>query len=253
MIPNYRIAVRTGPNAGKSFPLIKPEMLVGRESNMDVVIKDPEVSRKHARVFMQGSSYYIEDLGSTNGTSINGQRISGAHLLQVGEVITLGEKITLVFEQLTESEMAAANMEAANPPATVPRPGTPSPYQQPFQPPVPPSYQQVPVPPPYQQASATPQYQSIPPAQQPAYLRQQQPPQAPQPVPMPPQAPISPLVEEPYPDEPPNKKKFPVWAIVLIILAVLCLCLALIAVIVVTQTEWGCSIYELFGFACVTT
>lgn len=244
MVPNYRLVVKAGPNAGKSFPLIKPEMFIGRESIMDVVIKDPEVSRKHARVFMQGSSYYIEDAGSTNGTSINGQRISVAHLLQPGEIITLGEKITLSFEKLSESEMAAASMEAAIPPATLPRPGTPPPYQQPVQPPVVPPFQQVPL---------APAYQPVPPAQQPAYLRQQPAPQAPEPMPFPPQAPVYPPIEEPPYGEPPKKKKFPVWAIILIVLVVLCLCFVLIAAIVITQTELGCSIYELFGYQCVTS
>ncbi len=43
MVPKYRLVVRSGPNVGMTFPLIKSEMIIGRESATDVVIKDPEV------------------------------------------------------------------------------------------------------------------------------------------------------------------------------------------------------------------
>ncbi len=217
---------RSGPKVGKTYPLIKSEMIIGRESATDVVIKDPEVSRKHARVYTQGAYYVLEDLGSTNGTSVNGQRISGGHTLQPGEVITLGEKIVLVFELISEPQtVASAN---AVPPATVPSgngfPQQPFPAQPAYQNPVPRQYPQV----------------------QPAY----QPPQQPA-APPPPPAPMPVDYYEEYPYNAPGKKKpFPTWVIVVIILAVLCLCLLVVSYIL-TMTPLGCSIYEMFGMECV--
>lgn len=224
MVPNYRLVERSGPNVGMSFPLIKSEMVIGRDSSADVVIKDPEVSRKHARVFMQGAYYVIEDLGSTNGITINGQRISGGYTLQPGEVITLGEKIVLVFELISEPR-TVANANAVSP-ATVPSssgiPQQPIPAQPVYQNPVAPQYPQV----------------------QPAY----QPPRQPV-APPPPPAQVDYYEEYPY-NPPVNKKRFPTWVIVLIILAVLCLCLLAVAGIL-TMTPLGCTFYEMFGMECV--
>lgn len=97
-MPTFRLVMRSGPSAGKIFPLDKPEIIVGRDLNNDIMINDPEVSRRHARFFVQGNSYVLEDLGSTNGTFINGQRLSGPYALHIGEAITFGERINVVFE-----------------------------------------------------------------------------------------------------------------------------------------------------------
>ncbi len=232
MIPTHRLVLKTGPNAGKLFPIIKSEMVIGRESGDDIVIKDPEISRRHARVVNQGSYYVLEDLGSTNGTSLNGQRISSASPLHDGDVVTLGEKTNLVFEPITEAE-TILNPYAQSP-ATMPSRGEPG---------LPPVPQQAP----YQQP---PVYQPIPPVQ-PAY---QQPPvqpvyQAP-PPPAPVHAPVYDYAEQPY-MEPAQKKGLPTWAVLLIILGVLVLCIGCV-VLLLTMTPLGCSVYEIFGMECVT-
>jgi pSer/pThr/pTyr-binding forkhead associated (FHA) protein len=73
MATKSQLVTRTGPNPGKTFSLNKPEMYIGRDISNDIVINDAEVSRKHVRLTVQGERYVIEDLGSTNGTFINGQ------------------------------------------------------------------------------------------------------------------------------------------------------------------------------------
>lgn len=98
--PSFQVTMRSGPTPGKTFPLEKEEILLGRDLANDIPISDPEVSRRHARFIMQGESIMVEDLGSTNGTFLNGQRISSAQQLRVGDVITLGEDIVLAFEQV---------------------------------------------------------------------------------------------------------------------------------------------------------
>ena len=99
MAPGFQLTMRSGPTPGKTFPLEKEEILLGRDLANDIPISDPEISRRHARFMMQGESILIEDLGSTNGTFLNGQRISSPQQLRAGDVITLGEDIVLAVEQ----------------------------------------------------------------------------------------------------------------------------------------------------------
>jgi len=98
MESTYKLIMRAGAEQGKEFPLEKSELVIGRDQGNDIVIIDPEVSRRHARVFLQGGSYVIEDLGSTNGTYVNGQRLTGPYVLRSGELINLGEHVSLLYD-----------------------------------------------------------------------------------------------------------------------------------------------------------
>jgi pSer/pThr/pTyr-binding forkhead associated (FHA) protein len=90
--------MRTGPTVGKVYPLDKNEIFIGRDLANDISINDPEVSRRHARVFLQGNNFVLEDLGSTNGTMVNGQKLMGPYMLRPGELIVLGEQVSLLLE-----------------------------------------------------------------------------------------------------------------------------------------------------------
>ncbi len=70
--------------------LSKERTTVGRRSHNDVVIDNLAVSGEHAVIFQSGADAYLEDLGSTNGTTVNGQPIK-KHLLQSGDVIEIGK------------------------------------------------------------------------------------------------------------------------------------------------------------------
>lgn len=94
----YMLIMRTGPNPGKSFELAKNELYIGRDINNDIVINDSEISRKHARLILQAGGYVLEDLGSTNGSFVNGQRLMGPHVLRPGELVMFGENVSLAFE-----------------------------------------------------------------------------------------------------------------------------------------------------------
>lgn len=97
--PNYQLSMRSGPKPGATFPLDQEETLVGRDLANDIPIDDAEISRRHARFILQDEVVSLEDLGSTNGTFLNGERISSPRQLRVGDVITLGESIVMVFEK----------------------------------------------------------------------------------------------------------------------------------------------------------
>ena len=88
----HQMVMKTGPAPGKIFPLQKTEIAIGREAGSDVYINDVEVSRQHARLVSQFGDYNLEDLDSTNGTFVNGQRISAERPLEIrtGDDIMFG-------------------------------------------------------------------------------------------------------------------------------------------------------------------
>jgi pSer/pThr/pTyr-binding forkhead associated (FHA) protein len=218
-MPNsYRLVIRSGPTAGKIFPLEKNELFVGRDLNNEVVINDPEVSRRHARLYAQGNSYVLEDLGSTNGTFVTGQRLTGPYPLRVGEVITFGERITVVYE--VEQDLADATVVSAAarqvPSQPLAQPQVVQPVQQPYVAP-----QQIP---PAQQ----PQFQP-PVAQQQSYQQQVPPAYVSQP-PLPAQPAYSGQVpyQAPIDQQQPVKKNNRTMLIILVVLlVVICLCVAI--------------------------
>ena len=97
----YQLVMHSGPTPGKSFALEGDVLTIGREASNQIAINDAEISRKHSQLVLQGGKYVLTDLGSTNGTFVNGQRLTGQHVLQPGEVISLGEQISLLFETIT--------------------------------------------------------------------------------------------------------------------------------------------------------
>ena len=97
---NFQLVMRTGPNPGKVHELSQDEITIGRDIANNIVVNDPEVSRKHTRFRAQGGTYVVEDMGSTNGTFVNGQRLMGPHVLRHGEQVMLGEHVAFVFESM---------------------------------------------------------------------------------------------------------------------------------------------------------
>jgi pSer/pThr/pTyr-binding forkhead associated (FHA) protein len=67
--------VTAGPTVGLPFALAGDSASVGRGSSNDIVIRDPTISRNHARFDRRPSGWTVTDLGSLNGTSVNGRRV----------------------------------------------------------------------------------------------------------------------------------------------------------------------------------
>src|SRR2546423_1593687 len=83
---------------------------MGREG-CDVNLMDPEVSRRHAAIRDEGGSLAIEDLGSTNGTFVNGQRITVVTVLRDGDSVRLGNTVW----SIRSTALPAAEVTAAQP------------------------------------------------------------------------------------------------------------------------------------------
>jgi hypothetical protein len=83
----------SGKYQGGEFPIAADkQILIGRSSDLDMVLVEDMVSRKHARIAMQGDQIWIEDLGSTNGTFVNGEKIKRARLKE-GDRVLIGTSI----------------------------------------------------------------------------------------------------------------------------------------------------------------
>ncbi len=91
------LVVERGPAPSLHFALAADQVTIGRSAGNELVLADPEVSRRHARVLRRADGYAVEDIGSTNGTFVNGQRISHLTLLQDGDTIDLGDTVRLRF------------------------------------------------------------------------------------------------------------------------------------------------------------
>ena len=74
---------------GKAHDLRKASVVIGRSNECDIRVSDPNVSRRHAEIKQEGSNYWVVDLGSTNGISVNGRNLKRSKL-DDGDRITLG-------------------------------------------------------------------------------------------------------------------------------------------------------------------
>ena len=94
----YALLFISGKYKTAEFPLPgEGELLVGRSADLDLVLSEEMVSRKHAKMTIQGSSFTLTDLGSTNGTYVNGEKIR-RHELSVGDRVLLGTSIIRVID-----------------------------------------------------------------------------------------------------------------------------------------------------------
>jgi hypothetical protein len=127
MAERYRLVMQAGPNPGKVFELTMDSMSIGREASNDIVIQDAELSRNHSRISRRGGAFVLEDLGSTNGTFVNRQRITSPRTLAPGDEIGFGENIVVTFQ----GEGAAATVAASGRQAPTRQPVPPPPQYAP--------------------------------------------------------------------------------------------------------------------------
>ena len=126
-----QLVMSEGPQPGQTFILDQDSLVVGRDPSSDIVIGDPQVSRQHARIRCQGGLTVIEDIGSTNGTFVNGIQLTSPHTLTNGDMISLGDAVTLTYhaEEIATTEPLGGWAAApAAPPSYEPPPAPPQVY-----------------------------------------------------------------------------------------------------------------------------
>lgn len=104
------LIVRRGPHPGRVYELTKDVISIGRGSKNDIIIDDNDVSREHCRLVRSAENYELHDINSTNGTFVNGQRVTAGRELHSGQMIELGEMITLEYQR----DMSALDSSTEN-------------------------------------------------------------------------------------------------------------------------------------------
>src|ERR1041385_2724900 len=115
-----KLVVLSAGLAGRSQEIKADKTTIGRVDDNSFQLAEPSVSSHHCEVFLRGSGVVVHDLNSTNGTFINGEKVTGEAVLKPGQTLRLGQ-----LEMRLETEgMAPAPASA---PAAAPIPGTSSP------------------------------------------------------------------------------------------------------------------------------
>jgi hypothetical protein len=118
------LLVEQKPDQGREHPLSQ-DATIGREG-CDIELSDPEASRRHAMVRREGEAVLIEDLGSTNGTFVNGERVAAPRKLSEGDEVRIGETVwrlqppagaTKVAQPIEKPDVTVARPVAEQPPA----------------------------------------------------------------------------------------------------------------------------------------
>ncbi|MDP4127173.1 MAG: DUF3662 domain-containing protein [Bacillota bacterium] len=96
---DYFLEIIEGPDVGQTFSLQKDDVFIGRHAQCDLVLHDPEVSRRHLKIAYGESGWWLDDLGSTNGSFINGQRITH-QTTAPGDRIQIGQSVLVIKKSL---------------------------------------------------------------------------------------------------------------------------------------------------------
>lgn len=91
------LVMKDGTTGGWKWTLEKDVVVIGRGGGCDVILPERPVSRRHAEIRREGNRYLLRDLGSKNGTCLNGQEIDGPVPLQDGDEIQIALRVKLLF------------------------------------------------------------------------------------------------------------------------------------------------------------
>lgn len=91
------LIMQEGQGTGRSWPVEKNRVIIGRGEDCDVVLMERQVSRHHAQIRRLGGRYVLEDLKSRNGTYLNGREVTEPHILQDGDEIQIALCVRLSF------------------------------------------------------------------------------------------------------------------------------------------------------------
>jgi pSer/pThr/pTyr-binding forkhead associated (FHA) protein len=115
-LPLASLLVRSGALRGRRLPITVPTVNIGRADYNDLVIADPSVSTTHAKLQRKDDVWVLTDLGSTNGTYVEGEPVTGETALTPGTTLRFGD-VAALFEPHDEPQPGAKRAAAAAPPA----------------------------------------------------------------------------------------------------------------------------------------
>jgi len=108
-----QLTLLAGPHLGRVIPLTRPVLTLGRAKEVDVRLAHTSVSKLHARIrHLPDGGYEIEDLGSSNGTRVDGQVLRGRHRLRSGARIQLGPRVLLQFSLVDQLDRRVRELES---------------------------------------------------------------------------------------------------------------------------------------------
>ena len=133
--PLASLLIRTGPLKGKRLPVKVPVVNIGRADHNDIILADPSVSTNHAKLQRRDNVWVLSDVGSTNGTYVEDERVTGEVPLSPGTTVRFGEVAVLwePFDQLQSGRTPgtrvaeAVDLAAREPSRRVARPPAPRP------------------------------------------------------------------------------------------------------------------------------
>jgi diguanylate cyclase (GGDEF)-like protein len=99
------LIILAGGSVGEIYALKQAESLIGRGQSAAIRIEDDGISRRHAKVVVEGKDVYVQDLKSVNGTLVNGELVTARRLLADGDKITLGATTILKFTYIDDLEV----------------------------------------------------------------------------------------------------------------------------------------------------
>jgi hypothetical protein len=94
----FSLVVRSGTGGSREVPLVRSSISIGRSSACDVVVQDPRVSRRHAKLRLRDQGWFIADQGSSHGTFVNGVRITAPHEVLPSDEVRLGNSTLQLLE-----------------------------------------------------------------------------------------------------------------------------------------------------------
>ena len=97
---NFKLSFKAGKLAGREETFSVNEVTMGRNPAHPLSVNDAQVSRDHLRIFFKDGEFFLEDLGSTNGTYINGKQVRKPVLLKDGDLVSFGENNVFEFSTI---------------------------------------------------------------------------------------------------------------------------------------------------------
>lgn len=91
------VIAREGQLAGERWTIEEPEFVIGRGNDCQIILPERQVSRYHAKITSEQGRYILHDLGSKNGTHLNGNRVIGSTQLKDGDEIQIALRVKLMF------------------------------------------------------------------------------------------------------------------------------------------------------------